>query len=54
MQEGQLGIFLHAIGIIIVLLVVAYHFIGATEQADQKTTVSRAKEAKATNKSHKE
>jgi len=31
MQEGELGVFLHAIGIIIVLLAVAYHFIGGTE-----------------------
>ena len=31
MQEGELGVFLHAIGIIIVLLAVAYHFIGSTE-----------------------
>ena len=31
MQEGELGVFLHAIGIIIVVLAVAYHFIGGTE-----------------------
>ena len=53
MQEGQLGIFLHAIGIIIVLLVVAYHFIGSTENTEQETTTVTSKD-KAKAKTHKE